>query len=1053
MIQRPAGDLEQFLDWLRRYAALSGPFDPGEALDAVPGLQDADTSLLVTLSAHLANACDTQYGGDSGMWLMRDAQRRRVLEKLVGKDEPAADQQGSVGPMPLHDAIQWRQTLSADQSTTDLLDALTGQGPLAPAAVDAAIRTGGPKLELQRIAVALDRAGPLAPAHERVDAVKAILLDTDAKARDRVLLEHGFVGRQPERTAIADWIARPTSSPVTALFVTGIPGIGKSTLLEQAVLDATGATPPLTVRLDFDRAGLDVLDPTGLTIELSRQIGGQLPEAAGELRRARFEAAGVAVQDAPSKVFRPSRLPESLMGPLVQAVSTAGRTVLLVLDTLEVLRGRGETHPERLFEWLDQLYRAGVVPMAVVAAGRGDALDSAPARIGRRIELTGLEDPDAERLLDRYDIPRVAYPSILEVADGSPLVLGLAATLVQQAGTEAWTKATSGKRVTAAYLYRFLLSRIDDKPLRRLAHPGLIARRINAAFIAEVLAPQLGLGRIDAAEADRLFAALESHHWLVQPDAEGWVRPRSDMRRVLLPLIYRDAPARAARIDRAASAWFGRRPEPWAAIESAYHRLQLMRSDPSFPRLDPGVLARLDDAGIAELPTLARDVVHQSLGERSSQFRDLDVTKGGGSTVEPGAAGELSALIERRDWREAEYVYQRTFAVGMYDVRSPDADVARTFLWRAGRWHEAKRLLDERDVIGIGDDDLFDLAPMIALARLEMRAEFRFGALVDALGRGGPLVRRALDLASAGASSELGAGALGFALRRAGISAPPRSDQPDVVGDIVAAYSAEGRRWSDTGTLRLAQSRLANTMQPAGSAESTSSSQPAEPLDPASDAAVARLFATLTPYASPAGVLLQLQAKAGVVARLTDDLYRVSAGLVRLDRLPPTGANAWHPKVTTETLALFDELVGTGLFAEWAGAAVTAVGDPDLRLVARAAERWRRTAAGAWAYGGSPPRDPQPWNRRQDASIVDRVASLDRAPDPRAAAIAQLAAWMGVDDGTAVTARLQRRYATSLARATAVSATDATVVAEQLLRRPVPAAFIPALATLATTQP
>src|SRR4029079_14067418 len=124
---------------------------------------------------------------------------------------------------------------------------------------------------------------------------------------------------------------------------------------------------------------------------------------------------------------------------------------------------------------------------------------------------------------------------------------------------------------------------------------------------------------------------------------------------------------------------------------------------PSSPRRARGGLARLDDAGIAELPTLAQDVVHQSLGERSSQFRDLDVTKGGGSTVEPGAGGELTALIERRAGREAEYVYQRTFAVGLYDIRSPDADVARTFLWHVGRWQEAKRLLGGGDVTGTGD--------------------------------------------------------------------------------------------------------------------------------------------------------------------------------------------------------------------------------------------------------------------------------------------------------------------------------------------------------------
>ena len=48
------------------------------------------------------------------------------------------------------------------------------------------------------------------------------------------MLNRGFFGRVSETQQIAAWLARPTTKrPVTALFVTGLPGIGKSTLVDE----------------------------------------------------------------------------------------------------------------------------------------------------------------------------------------------------------------------------------------------------------------------------------------------------------------------------------------------------------------------------------------------------------------------------------------------------------------------------------------------------------------------------------------------------------------------------------------------------------------------------------------------------------------------------------------------------------------------------------------------------------------------------------------------------------------------------------------------------
>src|SRR4029077_13366666 len=87
--------------------------------------------------------------------------------------------------------------------------------------------------------------------------------------------------------------------------------------------------------------------------------------------------------------------------------------------------------------------------------------------------------------------------------------------------------------------------------------------------------------------------------------------------------------------------------------------------------------------------------------------------------LDPAAPRELEGIIDRGDWLEGAYVYDQTFGVSLFDPQSRDADVGRTFLGRAGRGAEAKRLLDARDRLG-GDDDLAQLPPPLAQVRLEM---------------------------------------------------------------------------------------------------------------------------------------------------------------------------------------------------------------------------------------------------------------------------------------------------------------------------------------------
>ena len=263
-------------------------------------------------------------------------------------------------------------------------------------------------------------------------------------------------------------------------------------------------------------------------------------------------------------------MPEDLASLMGTAVAAIGRPVLVVLDTLEVLRGRGETHPVRLFQWLDALLAKGVMPMRVLGASRGDALQGLPEvseTSARRVPtwvskyrvlpLPRLEDAAAEALLRKLSVPTALFEELLKIAQGNPLKLRLAAEIAKRTGIDKLPPRRRGAAVDAAFLYRFLLSRVEDPELRKLAHPGLIVRRINAALIREVLAPKLRLGSISEARAQALLDQLAAHHWLVEVDpGTGFLKHRSDMRRLLLPLLYRSEPAKAARIDAAVIPWF-----------------------------------------------------------------------------------------------------------------------------------------------------------------------------------------------------------------------------------------------------------------------------------------------------------------------------------------------------------------------------------------------------------------------------------------------------------------------------------------------------------------
>ncbi|MET7283628.1 ATP-binding protein [Kribbella sp. NPDC005582] len=1006
--------IAQGIDQARVYAALSGPFDPVQALRSIDQVETAGPSELTAIAAGLSQACDTALSAVHGQWLMRTAERRRILNALAADDR-------------MQSAVAWRREKEQDQPTVDLLNAIEAAGIFAGDAIAAAVRDDADRETLERLAVGLGRVGELAPQYQQAPRVNAALTHLDLVASTNQ--DRGFFGRQAEIAQIVRWLdSAVTGRPASALYVDGLPGIGKSALLEEVTATLLGRDDEwVVVRFDFDRAGLDVLDSVGLTLEFARQVSAQLPGSEQRIQQSRERVASAPLLKGEGQ----ERVPEELGAVLANALGSPTRRIFLTLDTLEVLRARGETHPVRLFSWLDQLARVLNVPIAIVGAGRGGALDATSPYVGEQIPLTGLDPGSADHLLARLDVDPGAWEDLRTIADGNPLALRLAAKFANEHGTRDLPKARGRGELAVPYLYRFILSRLDDEALKKLAVPGLVVRLINADVIREVVGPRVGLKGLSVARAQELFETLASQHWLVEPAVGGFVRHRTDMRSVLLPLLYDAEPRKSAGIDRAAAKWFKARPETWCAVESAYHELQLMRRRSAVPPIDPAVLAQLDPLTIAELPKAAQDVVLLSQGERSTSYRGEQAAPG--RALDLNAVVELRAMNERSDWLEGNYVYDRAYVGASYDPTGPEAIPAITFLWRSGRWREARELLLQHggwDRAGAGNP----LAPEEGVAfadtlcRLEMGAEFSFDACVQALAADPEAGRNAMRVALE--STVTGAdGTLRFALYRSGIEFVRTVKRYDVVANV------EG--WWTHGVATTSFSG-----DSPGWERITGQTGPVEIGEADASVLAARSFAVLSPFADLVGTMSQLPDH----QYLGEWFRSVAEGLDALGFLAPRGSQPWRSYGNpSQAMQVLTDL---GLLAEAVAAAAYLHEDPDLRLVGMAAERWRRTTAGSWSYGSKT--KPKTWARAVDVSIADRLAVLQADSAKFGSAKAQLEAWCPGFAADDVLGLLERRAPKMLAAATEAARDrhDVEGAAERLLRWSVPSAFVPPVAVL-----
>ncbi len=575
------------------------------------------------------------------------------------------------------------------------------------------------------------------------------------------------------------------------LVICGRGGVGKSALLGRFILDHVERLDETRripfVYFDFDRPGLTADDPATLLLDGIRQIRVQYPavdeRAAMHVERwsrelAKLERRRGDIDASAAKARRlvtlghPER--ERMLDDVKELVQSAtGKTqipLLLVLDTFEEVQSRGRAYVENVWRLLEGLQqRLPLLRTVIVGRAPMDGVKT------QTLELGDLDREAAiaffQHALGREDAPLAA--TIVEQVGCNPLSLKLAVEVVRLEDATAkdgiraldsgwlWRPRRIRDEMIKGVLYRRILEHVRDKDVQKLAHPGLVLRRITPTVIRSVLAAPCEVEVADDARAQELFASLERQVSLVRPGSDGALYHRSDVRRQMLEALRRDKPRQSRDIQERAIAFYEAFTDPVSRAEEIYHRLAIGEDPKSVDRRWISGLDSLLSGALAELPPRAQAYLANQLKiDIPPDLRrriDLDewelyAARTATSFLElshPQKA--LAALRERTERSPASplFLIEARALVAVGDARAA-AEVLHVGIASVGGSGDSDQLVDLSILAGMveGDRGRFALAQRV-LAEAEPMA--RQAADEDALLEIG--VRR-LELARKGPADE-----------------------------------------------------------------------------------------------------------------------------------------------------------------------------------------------------------------------------------------------------------------------------------------------------------
>ncbi|MFD0934046.1 hypothetical protein [Methylobacterium trifolii] len=632
-----------------RAAAVLGPFDPALLPAIGPTSVEQSDGGGVSLIADDCVAFSTEAG--EGRWLLRPEIRRDTLLRMDRTDlEIAISDTAEDFP---NDAVRstlsrWMLQGSASELSSLSLSELTTLGEVV---------------------------GWYGPETEGLPDAKLIARET-AVRRLRAPFEHllggRFQGREVEQRELRSYVdvldsqsflesasralegvSRWASGGRSGAYVLHAPGgMGKSSLIAKFItdhVDTVGDTLPVAY-LDWEDPKLVAREPETMIIECARQLALRFPRGAlAELRQeaadalddrrsakdARSRDGAFAIQSERTGGSRRDvqelamRLGQKLAASL--GSDTSLTPLLVVLDTFERVQRYGRPEIDSVRWPLEALQK--VLPrLRVIIATRVPLADfllnynEATVRA-----LMGLDKRAATAFLVHDGVDRRTAAEVAGRIDGSPLSLRLASEIYRRdAGSGSsrlegitntkWLIFSVSQAQIQSQLYRRYLDQVTDLSVRRLAHPGLIVRRIDPDVLLHVLAAPCGLSLSGRSQAEALFERLRHEITLVEPNPDGSVRHRSDLRRLMLGLMIADDPERASDIHRRAVVHYVVRSRSENGdfladrAEEIYHLLML-GSEPSLleQRWVEGLAPYLQDA-MDEIPHSRKAFLASMLG-------------------------------------------------------------------------------------------------------------------------------------------------------------------------------------------------------------------------------------------------------------------------------------------------------------------------------------------------------------------------------------------------------------------------------------------------------
>ena len=414
---------------------------------------------------------------------------------------------------------------------------------------------------------------------------------------------------------------RGDDRPQLPLVVYGPGGIGKSTLIARFLLDHVTALQsdfPF-VYVDFERATISIHEPMSMIGEMARQLAALYPRHAELFTALAARCRTIARQRSEEQeetdewqaiattrtlgrgvqhhLYVNARDDDARMAAELGMITRiaakwtpdAQRPFLIVLDSFEEAQYRASPILDRLWALLGAL--SSTYPdTRVVVAGRAPVghpeVDVADIPT---IELGELDRGAALHFLTTRGVAEPVASALVERVGGSPLSLHLAAAAAHRTGdadgSGDWVDTLPARRrrlfgsvddmLIQGVLYDRLLHHITNGAVRRLAHPGLVLRRLTPQIIMTVLAPHCGVAVPDLERARELFTEMARELDLVDHVAPEVLQHRPDVRRIMLQLLERDKTAATRAIEHSAVDYYAASDNPADRAEEIYHRLRL----------------------------------------------------------------------------------------------------------------------------------------------------------------------------------------------------------------------------------------------------------------------------------------------------------------------------------------------------------------------------------------------------------------------------------------------------------------------------------------------